>query len=66
MTVIIRILLYIVAGYLLRGGWIPQDFADDISNNDELLSLLEVGAGMVIAAGTALWWRLAKRFGWKT
>lgn len=66
MTVVIRIILYIVAGYLLRGGWIPEDVAEQISNNEELVLLLEAGVGVVVTAGTVLWWRLAKRWGWST
>lgn len=66
MTVVIRIILYIIAGYLLRGGWIPEDVAEQISNNEELVLLLEAGVGVVVTAGTVLWWRLAKRWGWKT
>ena len=27
MTPIARIALYVVAGYLMRGGWLPEDMA---------------------------------------
>lgn len=66
MSVVIRILLYVAAGNLMRGGWIPQDVADLISNNEELVHLIEAVAGAALTAGTILWWRIAKRMGWAT
>lgn len=66
MSVIIRILLYIVAGNLMRGGWIPEDVANQLSTDEELIRLIEMALSGILTAGTIFWWRIAKRLGWST
>jgi hypothetical protein len=63
---LIRILLYILSGVLVRGGWLPDDMAHELSNNPDMVWLFEAAASAVIGAGTLLWWRIAKRMGWNT
>lgn len=58
-TVIIRILLYVAAGRLTAGGWLPAGIADDPA-------LIEAVTGVVIGSATLGWWKLAQWRGWAT
>lgn len=64
-TPLIRIALYIIAGWLAGHGMPPQAVA--IITGDPTIAVLvsDVLAAIIIAVA-ALWWRLAKRFGWAT
>jgi len=66
MTALARIALYIVVGYLSRGGWLPQDIADEISSNPDMVWAIEAGISAMVGAGTLAWWRIAKKMGWST
>ena len=66
MAVIIRIVLYIIAGRLAAGGWLPQDVADVVSSDPEFIGLIEAAVSSAIAGLTVTWWRLAKKNGWAT
>jgi hypothetical protein len=57
-----RIFLRYLAGFLLIKGVIPQDIADQLANDPDLILL--VGAG--IALGVEGFYAVAKRMGWRT
>lgn len=57
-----RIILRYLAGFLLIKGLIPQDVADQLANDPDLVIL--VGAG--IALGVEGFYVIAKRLGWAT
>lgn len=54
---IIRIGLWALSGYLAAGGYISQELAAVINTDPEVLALATAGL-------TAVWYVLAKRFGW--
>ncbi len=59
-----RIALFILSGFLTARG-LPTDVSMIFSEPSVVLAVeTVVGAGL--AAGTFLFWRLAKRFGWRT
>ena len=57
-----RILLRYIAGFLLLKGIIPQDLADQIANDPDLVML--IGAGIML--GVEGFYFVAKRMGWRT
>lgn len=57
LTVILRIFLYAIAGRLTAGGWLPEGAAE----NPEFI---EAVLGVLMFAGTAIWWRVAKIKDW--
>jgi hypothetical protein len=63
MTPIIRILLRVLAGFLVGKGFTE---AQTLAGDPELIALAEAGVGALILAVTEGWYYLAKRFGWKT
>lgn len=64
-TVIVRIVLYIAAGWLAGKG-VPPELAHFISSDPDVLGLVSELLGGVMVLLSLLWWRLAKRFGWST
>jgi hypothetical protein len=61
----VRILLYIVAGYLLNKG-LPPQAASIITDDPLVLEAVSNFLAGAITILTVMWWRLAKRFGWAT
>lgn len=66
MTVVIRIALRYFAMLLVTKGWIGAQDASSLSSDAELIGLIEMGVGMVIAAGVEIWTVIARRMGWRT
>ena len=66
MTPLARIALYVVAGYLMRGGWLPEDMAHQLSTDPDMVFIFEATIGAAVSAVTLVWWRIAKRMGWNT
>lgn len=66
MTPYLRILLRYAAGFLVARGILGQDMADLVAGDPEIIAMLEIGAGIAIAAIVEGWYRLAKRMGWTT
>lgn len=66
MIVLVRILLYIAAGWLSNSGYINEEIKSLITNDPEVAFALQVVVSGMIAGATAAWWRLAKRWGWQT
>lgn len=63
MTPIIRILLRVLAGFLVGKGFTE---AQTLAGDPELIALVETGIGAIIWVATEAWYALAKRFGWRT
>lgn len=65
LIVLVRIGLYIVAGYLASAG-LPHEVVQIITTDPSVANLI----GQALAAGIALlvylWSRIAKRLGWTT
>lgn len=59
-----RIILFIISGFLTARG-LPTDVSLIFSEPSVVLAV-ETLVGVVIGAATFLFWRLAKRFGWRT
>lgn len=57
-----RILLRYLAGFLLLKGMLPQDIADQIANDPDLVML--IGGGIML--GVEGFYFVAKRMGWRT
>lgn len=64
MTPIIRIGLRYLAGVLIAKGLLPEDVGNQIATDPDVLSAVEVGAGLAIAAIAEGWYWLAKKMGW--
>jgi hypothetical protein len=57
-----RILLRVLSGYLLAGGFTATDFSDD----PDAALLIEQALGAIIWGATEGYYYLAKRYGWST
>ncbi|MAU21104.1 MAG: hypothetical protein CMH13_11295 [Martelella sp.] len=66
MTVYVRILLYIVAGWMLSSGLINKEVERIITTDPVIATGVQALLGSAVALATGYWWKLAKRFGWKT
>lgn len=63
---LIRILLRYASGALVAKGLLSPEDGAAFAGDQELMQLLEVGAGLAIGAATELWFWAAKKFGWQT
>ena len=61
-----RIILRVLSGYLMAGGWIPEDMAAEISADPDVLQVVQAGVGGTVWAATETWYWLAKKWGWRT
>lgn len=66
MSTLVRILLRYIAGALILKGLLPADLGNELANDPEVISALELVIGAGIAAVVEGWYWLAKRMGWKT
>ncbi|HWJ89112.1 MAG TPA: hypothetical protein VNS12_13675 [Pelagibacterium sp.] len=66
MTVFIRIGLRYVAALLVARGLLDPGMGDMLANDPDLLSALQVLAGVAAALVAEGWYWLAKRLGWAT
>lgn len=62
MDVYIRIALRYIAGYLVFRGLIPQELADAVLNDPEVVVLIGLAIGFLVEGAYAL----ARKFGWRT
>lgn len=61
-----RIFLRYLIGYLLAKGIIPDELANEISNDPEVVAWIENGVSLMLAALIERWYWFAKKAGWKT
>lgn len=62
MDVYIRIALRYIAGYLVLKSIIPQELADAILADPEVVAVIGVVIGFIVEGAYAL----ARKFGWRT
>lgn len=55
-TVFVRIALYALSGYLVKGGWLPEDVAAQFTSPE----MVEAVAGFTTGALTLVWYGLSK------
>lgn len=65
MTPLIRIFLYLFAGWLSSHG-LPPEAARILTEDPAMLELATQAVAALIALVTMLWWRVAKKLGWST
>ncbi len=65
LTVLVRVILYIVAGKLSVAG-LPQPLVDMITNDPGVADLVSQALAAALALAVYLWSRFAKRVGWST
>lgn len=56
LTVILRIALYIVAGRLVAGGWLPEDVAAQLTSPE----FVEAVVGIVTGSAVFAWYMFSK------
>lgn len=66
MTVWLRILLYIVAGWLYGSGYIGDEVKELLTTDPAVAASIEAGISAAIASIPIAWWQWAKRKGWAT
>lgn len=63
---LIRILLRYTAGALVMYGIVSQGMGDTLASDPDVLMVMEVVIGALMAAGVEGYYLLARRFGWAT
>ncbi|MGX5723389.1 Pam3-gp28 family putative phage holin [Shinella zoogloeoides] len=66
MTVWLRILLYVVAGWLYGSGYIGDEVKEFLTTDPAVAASIEAGISAAIASVPIAWWQWAKRKGWAT
>lgn len=66
MITYIRILLHVIAGMLLTSGYINEEIKSLIVDDPAVANSVQLAVAAVAHGAALLWWRLAKRMGWKT
>ncbi|MET3601060.1 hypothetical protein [Martelella mangrovi] len=66
MTVYVRILLYIVSGWMVSSGLINEEVKRIITTDPAVADGVQAVLAGLLTTATVYWWRLARRFGWKT
>lgn len=61
---VIRIGLRYLAGFLVAKGVIDTNMGANLAADADILSVLEIAAGLAIAAATEVFYILARRLGW--
>lgn len=66
MIVYVRILIHVLAGYLLASGYINDEVKSLIVDDPQIaLAVQALIAAAVHGVGVA-WWKMAHRLGWRT
>jgi len=65
MQPLIRIALYIAAGYLANAG-LPAELVQLVSTDPAIADLIGQAAASLVALVGLVWWRIAKRMRWTT
>ena len=62
----VRIMLYILAGWLFSSGYVSDEIRDLITTDPANAEGVQLALSAALAWVSWVWWRLAKRFGWST
>jgi hypothetical protein len=62
----VRIILYILAGWLFSSGHVSAEIRDMLTTDPDVVAAVQAGLSAAVAGASWVWWRLAKRFGWST
>lgn len=65
LMVLVRIGLYILAGYLTAAG-LPPEVVQVITSDPAVAGLISQAVGAALAGLVYLWSRIAKKLGWTT
>ncbi|WP_319519710.1 hypothetical protein [uncultured Martelella sp.] len=66
MTVYVRILLYIVSGWMVSSGLINEEVKRIITTDPAVADGVQLVLAGLVSSISLYWWKLARRFGWKT
>lgn len=61
-----RVFLRYLIGYLTVKGFLPEEVSQMITNDPELLMILNAAVGVALFGIVEGWYRLAKKYNWKT
>lgn len=61
-----RLILRYVAGALIAKGLLTDPDGDWINSDPDLLELATAGVGFAVMGATEAFYRLAKKYGWRT
>lgn len=64
MGALVRIALYVFAGWLYSSGLVGEHVRDLIAHDPELAEMAQIALAFLVQILTMLWWRLARRRGW--
>ena len=64
MIVYVRILLHVLAGWLLASGWINEEIKTLVTTDEQVALGVQALLAGIIHGISVVWWRLASRFGW--
>ena len=63
---IARIILRYGIGYFVAKGILPEDLVTMITDDPEVMALIDLAVAALIAGAVERWYYLAKKFGWRT
>lgn len=66
LSVYIRILLYIVSGWLMSSGWINDELRQSLVSDPEAALLVQAAISGAVSGAAFGWRAAAKKFGWAT
>lgn len=66
MSVLARILLRYVAGYLVLKGVFSAEMSGQLQADADIINWLEIGLGVAAGAISEAWYWAAKKLGWAT
>lgn len=61
-----RILLRYLVGMALAFGWLPESVASQLSEDPDIVAMIEIGLPVLVGAATETWYAIAKRVGGAT
>ncbi len=66
MIVYIRILIHVLAGWLLASGYINDEIKSMLTDDPMVADGIQALAAASVHGLGVVWWRISKHFGWST
>lgn len=66
MIVYTRILIHVLAGWLLASGYINEEVKSLLTDDPEFALAIQTAIAAAVHGVGVAWWRLSKRMGWAT